>query len=356
MDQKTKQRLSIGLSAALAILIGLIVRHRADIANGISDLFSSSSRPAKTVMVDGINYRVQKSDRGRYAYVAPLKDDALYSGVVTVPATIKYHWKTYTVSGVDEKAFQDCKDLTEVILPDEADWFGEYAFAGSGIQTFHMPMGEERDATIGKHAFERCNNLKEVSIPAECSVMDYAFAHCNGLEKVVFEAEPEGHVSLFNFDISHYVHEAAFYGCQSLKTVEIHKSLFSFSTAGFLEDTYIFHPIFGGCPNLTELIIDEKCRVRAEDGVLFNKEGDQLYLCLKSKEGVYRIPEGVQKITSSAFMDCTGLTEVYLPKSLKEIGYRAFMGCSNLTIYYPYGTEARYLDDAFKGCVAIYPY
>lgn len=356
MDQKTKRNLSLGVSAALAVFIGLIVRFRVDIVNGISGLFDSSSRPAKTVLVDGINYRVEKSDNGRYAYVAPLKDDAMYSGVVTVPATIQYRWRTYTVSGVDEKAFYDCKDLTEVILPEEANWLGEFAFAGSGIQSFRMPVGEE-DATIGKHAFANCDNLKEIVIPSECAVLDYAFAHCDGLEKVVFEAEPAGHVSLFNFDVTNYVREAAFYGCQSLKTVEIHKSLFSFSTAGFMEDTYTFYPVFGECPNLTEFIIDEKCnKVSTQDGVLFSKDGTQLYLCPKSKEGVYRVPEGVQKITSSAFMGCTRLTEVYLPKSLREIAHRAFRGCKGLTVYYPYNSEAEYVDDAFDADATFYPY
>jgi len=65
------------------------------------------------------------------------------------------------------------------------------------------------------------------------------------------------------------------------------------------------------------------------------------------------IPEGVNALGPSVFMNCTGLTQVTLTQSLREIGQEAFSGCTalkSLTLpdeIYLFGR------DVFKGCVSL---
>lgn len=62
------------------------------------------------------------------------------------------------------------------------------------------------------------------------------------------------------------------------------------------------------------------------------------------------IPEGVETIADSAFMDCVSLTSVTLPSSLRTIEQNAFAGCMSLeTVVLPNGLQS-IGTDAFKGC------
>ena len=49
--------------------------------------------------------------------------------------------------------------------------------------------------------------------------------------------------------------------------------------------------------------------------------------------GAVSIPNGVTSIGSSAFSNCSGLTEITIPDSVSCIGRATFFGCSSLTIY-----------------------
>lgn len=45
------------------------------------------------------------------------------------------------------------------------------------------------------------------------------------------------------------------------------------------------------------------------------------------------INEGTKKILGSAFKDCTGLTDVYLPSTIEHIHEDAFMGCGDISFH-----------------------
>ena len=42
------------------------------------------------------------------------------------------------------------------------------------------------------------------------------------------------------------------------------------------------------------------------------------------------IPDGIKKIPSCAFEDCTSLTDVIMPNNIKKIKTSAFRGCSSI--------------------------
>nr|MCR5491413.1 ribosomal protein L7/L12 [Bacilli bacterium] len=75
----------------------------------------------------------------------------------------------------------------------------------------------------------------------------------------------------------------------------------------------------------------------SEDGVLYGKKDDTLYLYPNAKPGKsFRVPSNIRKIGDGAFEDNGSLKEILLPPGLKEIGAGAFRGCSELgDIYIP---------------------
>ena len=69
----------------------------------------------------------------------------------------------------------------------------------------------------------------------------------------------------------------------------------------------------------------------------------------------YEIPEGVTKISESAFKDCASLTSITIPDSVKSIGSSAFYGCSNLTSV-TFGENSQLTSiyySVFEGCTSL---
>lgn len=143
----------------------------------------------------------------------------------------------------------------------------------------------------------------------------------------------------------------------------------------------IWFPMFEGCSNLTNVIVDANNSVYASiEGVLFNKDKTRLLYYPARKDKEYEIPYGVNKIGayafnnrldlekiiipetldeisgnefSGAFDGCTGLTSIIIPASVIKIGWFAFRECTSLTqINIPHSvTEIG--SEAFTGCTSL---
>ena len=86
-----------------------------------------------------------------------------YSGNIEIPTTVSYQNRTFTVTGIGEKAFSGCNNLTSLILPNTLN-------------------------VIGSYAFENCNNLKSLSVPGSVmSIGGGAFEGCQNMKKLRLE-------------------------------------------------------------------------------------------------------------------------------------------------------------------------
>ena len=122
------------------------------------------------------------------------------------------------VTELANKAFDGCKQLTDLALPDGLTTIGDEAFSGcSGLTALQIPQGVTaiggaafRDCIsmerielpdtlerMGTFMFDYCTSLRSVTLPASLtSIGHYTFGMCSALETVILPAEitsiPEG--------------------------------------------------------------------------------------------------------------------------------------------------------------------
>lgn len=147
-------------------------------------------------------------------------------GSFAIPATLG----GAPVESIGKGAFNGCKNLTGVIIPEGVTYIGECAFGNCvGLASVKLP---DSLTDIGFSAFDGCG-LRELEIPGSVKHMDnYAFAHCYGLESVVI-CKPVDKIGAFAFNDCRSlssvtipptvksIGQDAFYCCTSLESVEI---------------------------------------------------------------------------------------------------------------------------------------
>ena len=216
-------------------------------------------------------------------YPVPVNNSGV-DGVVTIPATVTKVWaeafKENTgllkvdfgnVTGNVEfgaEVFYNCKNLTEVVLPD-------------GIEL------------IGKYMFYQCNSLTEITIPNTVKAMEQqAFYYCSQLSKVTFA---EGN------DSNGLILTGGVYGSQ-------------YGTS--------YYPVFDRCDNLTQIAFPKRLetlgayalcstnisQITFSEGGLLTEIG-QYALSMSGISSVV-IPASVVTIGDYAFSRCTKLTSV----------------------------------------------
>lgn len=87
------------------------------------------------------------------------------------------------VSTIARDAFQLCKSIQAVHIPQSVKEIDQAAFRGSGLTEIDLPEGVE----ISYSTFEDCKNLKEIRLPGSMEGLPAcAFSYCTGLESIVF--------------------------------------------------------------------------------------------------------------------------------------------------------------------------
>lgn len=193
------------------------------------------------------------------------------------------------VTSVGDYAFDGCRSLESVSLPQSLERIGAYAFCGDGKLTgLELPGGVRE---IGENAFLGDEGITEIRLP-------------EGLERV--EREAFGRTGITHVDVPEGVTRLlGFAGCARLKSVCLPDSVTELS--------------FAGCRSLEACDVPSK--VTRLEGA-FNG-------CYALRR--ISLPEGLTEIGERTFYDCYSLTEVHFPESLESIGVYAFYGCSGIT-------------------------
>ena len=223
---------------------------------------------------------------------------------------------TYEVSSDNKVTITDCKE------------------SAKGAITIPSKIDGKSVTSIGHSAFDGCRGLTSITIPnSVTSIGDWAFEHCTGLTSinvasgnnyysdnngVLFNKKkteliryPEGK-SQTSYTIPNSVTSigvGAFFDCTGLTSITIPNSV-----------TSIGDGAFEWCTGLTSITIPNS--VTSIEGWAFN-------VCTGLTS--ITIPNSVKSIGDGAFEYCAGLTSITIPNSVTSIGYRAFYDCTGLT-------------------------
>ena len=129
-------------------------------------LLGATTLLAQTFMVDGINYHVISDSEPYMVEVVPLnhaKDESevYYSGDIVIPEQITYAGITYAVTRLVEGAFQHCKDLHSVEIPNSVTYIGTAAF--NGCMNLTSIVISNTITSIEPHTFSQCHTTNNIS-------------------------------------------------------------------------------------------------------------------------------------------------------------------------------------------------
>ena len=187
------------------------------------------------------------------------------SGIITIP----YEFDDKPIVTIADNAFKDCKNITEIIIPETVTHVGAYAFGGcENLTTVEF---SSNTSYIGLGAFSNCVSITEIHLPESLveiergNFTEYgAFEGCTALKKL--------YINSTSLIIPYH----AFGECTMLENIYIankngvsEMGIYAFANATNIKNIY-----FGGTANEWEgIIIDEtafheecKITVHCEDG------------------------------------------------------------------------------------------
>ena len=249
-----------------------------------------------------------------------------------------------SVTSIGSSAFSNCESLTSVEIPDSVTSIGNSAFEYCRSLT-SVVIGDSV-TSIGEGAFYSCTSLTSVEIPdSVTSIGDSAFHLCCKLVEVVNKSpyitvgkgsSENGFVG--NYALGVYNAGDAYESKLSndngyiIYTDENERILVGY--AGNEIDlvlpsdiTQIYQCAFYGCDSLTSVEIPDSVK----------SIGYSAFEYCRSLTSV-EIPDGVTSIGDSTFFYCGSLTSVVIPDSVTGIGFYAFDCCASLTTVYYKGT------------------
>lgn len=185
---------------------------------------------------------------------------------------------------IDSEAFWGSGLEGNLVIPSTVNSVGIYGFASTNIVSVSF-LGDRTN--LAANAFERCKNLQDVTLPDKLeTIPNYAFLLCTSLSSIDF---PETLKT---------IGACAFYGCESLKDLNLPDSVETIYTEAFGACTGLqsvelpknlttlvleytgktnSRPAFYECRNLSEITVAEENRVYSSyDGCIYNKSKDTL--------------------------------------------------------------------------------
>ncbi len=333
--------------------------------------------------VDGIWYEYD-SESSTTVRVINNNSYYSYSGAITIPSSVTYNSKTYSVTEIGEYAFDSCIGLTSIDIPNSVTSIGLGAFYYcTGLTFIDIPNGV---TSIGLGAFDSCTGLTTIDIPNSVTVIEeYAFSGCIGLTSIkvesgntVYDSREDCNAIIEtstntlitgckNTKIPNGVTKIesdAFHGCTGLTSIEIPNSV-----------TKIESGAFSGCASVASIKVESGNTVydsREDCNAIIETSTNTLITGCKSTKipntvteignhafdgcrdlTSIEIPNSVTKIRGGAFSGCTGLTSIEIPNSVTEIKGGAFSGCTGLTtIAIPNGVT-KIANNIFDGCTSL---
>ena len=272
---------------------------------------------AYDALIGGIYYNLNSEVKtAEVTYL--FNDNGGYSGSYDIPKTIIFDGEEYSVTAIGDKAFQSCRNVSSITIPNSVTTIGGMAFYNcNNLIIMDIPNSV---TTIGNSAFSGCQGLTSITIPnSVTSIGSYAFQQCLRLTSVTI---PNSVTTIGN---------GVFLGCSNLTSVTLPNSM-----------TCIGNSFFQGCSNLTSITIPKSVTTIEKGAFSWCSFLDSV-----------TIPNSVTSIGEEAFYRCTNLKSVIIPNSVTSIGVYAFRDCTSLTSLTIPNSVTSIGDHAFYGCTGF---
>ncbi len=220
-----------------------------------------------------------------------------------------------SVTKIETYAFNSCSSLTTITIPKNVEYIGKQAFWGSALTEVTIEGNSLTE--IDNLAFAFCESLKTINIPSSIETIgEQAFQHCGVLKTTGLETGTSNLTSI---------------GTEAFSSTMI-KSISIPSTC-----TDINKNAFTRCSKLQEINVDEEnSKYSSEDGILYDKNKETLYLYPAAKTGSsYTTPDGLKTIGAYAFEENQRLRDVTINDGVETIERSAFKGAGVETVIMP---------------------
>ena len=269
-------------------------------------------------------------------------------------------YKGKSVISIEISAFDGCKSLESVTIPNSVTSIGSLAFSGcSSLTRVTIPNGV---TSIGNGAFHGCDSLKY-------NEYDNAYYLGNDANPyvVLVKAKSTDITSCIINENTRVIY-SAFFNCSSLTEVTIPNSVTEIGNSAFsgctsltsvtIPDsvTKIKDYAFEDCTKLTSVNISNIASwcnitfVTPDANPLFYAE--KLYVNNELVTDLV-IPDAVTEIKSYAFYSFLGLTSVTIGENVTEIGYSAFAYCNSLKSVTIPNRVTKIEGYAFRFCLSL---
>ncbi len=172
------------------------------------------------------------------------------------------------VKKVEAGAFQYCRNIKRITLPDGITKFQRQTFEGcTSLECVNIPEGIEM---LPNNLFCDCSSLKTITLPDSLEVIEYS----------------------------------AFEGCTSLRSISL--------SANF---HLLFMDALNGCDSLERIDVDPKNgKYTSIDGILYSKDMKQIiHFPSSCPESVFSVPQTVSQLMRGTFTNCKNLQELHIP-------------------------------------------
>lgn len=287
----------------------------------------------------------------------PSNITSIYTGNTLQPyafagANIEKLTLTRYMQSVSSSCFANCKNLKEVVIPDNITIINSQAFSGSALETLSLHSDLK---FLGTHAFASCENLGTVELlfTSSCLVEDNIFYDCTNLSSISFSNTLDT------------IYEYMFRQCSSIKVLKLPKNILKIKTGAFeschgleyIETTanYIGDYAFYNCSNLSKIkllnkdlnldianpgkFIFDKCSKLNTAGPLNSRSSDgaevDIEFTWSNKLPKYAFSRNYYYTDTFRTSKDNSLNEVVLPMELEEIGDYALVNAviSKIELY-----------------------
>lgn len=300
-------------------------------ATGIHDYASNGACKNCGYRKPSVGLEYYKKDDGTYRVIGI---GTCLDKVVVIPSEIE----GAAVTSIDNYAFENCEQLTDVIIPDSITEIGHSVFDGCTNFNFNV---YDNARYVGNddnpyYALVRVNDIDITS----CDINDetgvicgYAFGECEALTSISI---PDKIVSSGLL---------SFYGCRNLKGVYI-TDITAWLNIGFNDafsnPVYYAHNLYLNGKPITDLVIP--------DGIT---EIGRVAFCYLESLTSLTISNSVTTICYGAFEECENLTSIIIPDSVTTLEERAFASCVKVTSIYIGRNVKSVVGNTFSDCSAL---